>query len=80
MKTLSAESIYSCFKSEIEVMAASGNELFYSVLPIDGIECFLSFVIKEKEVIIIELFDFSDNLPIITDENELKLAIINHFR
>lgn len=80
MKTLSAESIYSCFKSEIEVMASSGYELFYSVLPIDGIECFLSFVIKEKEVIIIEVSDFSDNIPIITDENELKLAIINHFR
>ena len=80
MRTLSAESIYKSIKGDLEVMAASGNEIFYSVFPIDNIECFLSFAIKEKEVIIIELYDFSDNIPIITDEDELKLAIINHFR
>jgi hypothetical protein len=80
MKTLSAESIYNCIKSDVEIMSASKEKVFTSIFPIDGIDCYLVFAVKDGEIIIIELSDYINEVPIITDEEELKIAIINHFK
>ena len=37
-------------------------------------------LVKDGEIIIIEISDYINEVPIITDEEELKIAIINHFK